>query len=225
MFIPVMVVFFFFTSLPDSLPDEKKKCLFLVSLAVMAVLTVCPGASVGFVSGSSTYMDSLALSAYLPGFISPLVGILLTITLVLFLSWLCLQISRGYTSLLKQSLVFFVFFLLTNNICGYIACNTHKDINNYGSDAVQMNTNLETQPDNILIITQQHYNETLSYCLESRLRKPYQQVTIDAMAAALSETDGIYTPFIPDDQDPNINNHLTPDTDHFLKSVIGFTGR
>lgn len=213
MFVPVMFVF----SLGASFPQQTKKRSLLLALGGMAVLVVFPGASVGFVKGESTYMDSFALSAYLSDFIPPTVGIILTAALVLFLAWLCLQIARDQTSSLKKhSLVFFALFLFYNNTCGYIACTYPKDENGCGSDAVQMNAVLEELPGDVLIVTQQLYNETLSYCLESRLRKPYQQVTIDALIEALAETDGVYRPFIPEDQSPNVGNHLTPETNTFL---------
>lgn len=217
MYLPVPIVFSMGASLSV---DEKKKHLLLASLGIMALLAVFPGASIGFVDGVSTYMDSIALSAYLSGFVPPWVGILLTCSMILSLALVCLQILRNQTSsLLKPIFSFLVVFILVNNICGYFACSTHKDPNNYGSDAVQMNTLLESQPRDVLVITQQHYNDTLSYCLESRLRKPYQHVTVDALAVALSETKGVYTPFIPDDQDPNVGNHTTPATDHFLLGI------
>ena len=214
MYIPVMLVFSL--GIPPCV-EAKRKRLFLISHVVMACFVVFPGATVGFVDGVSTYMDSMALSAYQSEFIPSFYGIFLSVGIVLFLLWICLHVLRGNTTALKkQSLIFFALVLLYNNICCYVACDSHKDKNSYGSDAMQMNTLLEAIPEDVLIITPQHYDETVSYCLESRLRKPYQQVTIDAFISALCETNGVYYPFITADQAPNVGNHSTPKTDRFL---------
>ena len=214
MFVPVMLVFFLSAPLP-----EGKNSLLAISFAVMAVLSVFPGGSVGFVKEESTYIDSLSLSAWLSDFyVPPAAGIVLTVVLALFLAFLSLQAFRGRFSpaLQKISLVFFSLFLLCNTVCGYIAGNSHPDLNGYGADAMEMNSILEELPQDVLIVTRQSYDHPVSFFLESRIRKPYQQVSADALAEALAGSDGFYTPFIPEDRDPNVGNHLTPDTDTFL---------
>ena len=39
---------------------------------------------------------------------------------------------------------------------------------------------------------------------------------MDQIFVSTMETDGVYVPFVPMDQKPNVNNHETPDTDKFL---------
>ena len=219
MYLPVMLVFSLGASGPED--ESSGKCLLYGTLA-MAVLTVFPGAFVGFAPGDSTYMDSLALSAWL-GYcdVPALAGIIGTGFSALFLLALVVQIKRGrrFSLLMKESLIFFILFLLYNNIWGYVASDFNKDSNHYGQDAVEMNTILETLPREVLIVTQQNYDETVSYCLEARLRKPMQQVPVDTFLSALAEEGGVYKPFVPADCPPNVGNRITPDTDTFLFGV------
>ena len=216
MYIPVMVVF----SLASAFPSERKKLIYL--LLFLSVLIVFPGPSVGFAKGESTYIDSVALSSWLGDLGVPVsFGIALSVVSALFFAFLSFRLSRGQknSAFLCQSVFFLFIFLLSNNICGYLSVNTHEDKNNYGFDAVEMNTLVESLSDDILVLTQKNYDETTSYCLEARLRKPQQQVTEDAFIEALVRSGGVYAPFIPADQDPNVGNHLTPDTDTFLFGV------
>ena len=69
-------------------------------------------------------------------------------------------------------------------------------------------------------ITQRYYNDNYTYYLESRLNEPMQQVTTDQIFLEMDQSKGVYSPFVPVDQSPNINNHETPDTDTF---VLGMT--
>lgn len=213
MYVPVMVVF----SLSLPLPEEKSKPLAAALLAV-AIFTAFPSAFVGFVEGESTYIDSLALSAWLkPEFLPYAAGIVLSGVTVLFLLYISFHAFRGsFSPALKiQVLLFFAFFLLYNNVCGYIACNIHQDLYNYRNDAIQLNTLLEKSSDKVLLVTGS-YDDPPSYLLEARLRKPQQFVTSDALINSLSETEGIYTPFIPEDENPNVGNHSTPNTNTFI---------
>ncbi len=222
MYVPVMVVF----SL--GVPWEKSKNTYLaVMLAVIALFLIYPGASAGFVEGdfvdgTSTSVDSLALSGWLKSnYIPPYIGVFLTVLCVCFLLFLSWRALRGRSSSLVHNLCigFFVLVLLVHNVSGYIAGNVGAESYGYGSDAVEMNKLLEELPGDTLIVTQQHYDEILSYGLEARLRKPCQQVTVDAFIKSLSETGGVYTPFVPEDLSPNVGNHLTPDADAFLFGV------
>ena len=43
--------------------------------------------------------------------------------------------------------------------------------------------------------------------------------TVDAFIEALAGSGGVYFPFVPEDQSPNVGNHLTPDTDTFLFGI------
>ena len=69
-------------------------------------------------------------------------------------------------------------------------------------------------------ITQRRYEDIYSYWLESRLNEPMQQVTIEQMFVTMEEKGGVYSPFVPVDQSPNVNNHETPETDTL---VLGMT--
>ena len=216
MFVPVMVVF----SLSAKWPGQAGRRPALLSLSVLAFLVLFPGPAVGFVNGISTYIDSLSLSAWLGDiFIPSYMGSLLSGIFIIFLVFSILQVFRGKSALQRYSLIFLVFFLIYNGVCGYIACSVYSDSAGYGRDAVEMNSLLEPVSEEVLIVTQQNYHDTRSYTLESRLRKPYQQATLDALIDALSETGGIYSPFIPEDQDPNVGNHPTPETDTFLFGI------
>ena len=218
MYIPVMIVFTLGANFSSDLLNRKK----LLPLLVMALLILFPSPSIGFAKADSTYMDSIALSAWLGDLGVPvLAGKLLSVFYSLFLVILSLLLWRGkqFASLLKYSLLFLVAFFLCNNIFAYRSINSHKDKSNYGPDAVEINQMIEALPQEVLIVTQQQYNETASYCLESRLRKPMQQVPEDIFINTIAKSGGTYHFFIPDDQDPNVGNHLTPDTDTFLFGV------
>ena len=212
MYIPVMVVF----SLGIN-PQEEKPSLFLsIALIIMSILTVIPGGRVGFVADTSYCVDSFALSSFLRSDIPSFPGVFLSIVTVLFLLFLnFIFLHRNIGSIQKICLVFFSFVLFCHNICGYIAGNIRID---EGSDidAIEINAVIDLIPKDVLIITQQNYHERHSYWLESRLRKPMQQVTIDSFIQALIKGNGVYSPFVPDDEYPNIGNHSTPNTDTFL---------
>ena len=214
MYIPVLLVF----SL--GYPGEGKKVpqCFLLSLIVMALLTIFPGASIGFVQEETTSIDSLALSAYVKSARVPFyMGILVTVIIVSFLVYISIKVYRGKSiwSLRHPCIIFITLLLLVHNICGYLEGNLSVD--SVAEDAMEMNAYTESSSQDILIITQQNYNEGHSHWLEVYLRKPLQQVTVDSLIReSLAETDGVYNPYIPTDQDPNVGNHPTPETDTFL---------
>ena len=213
MFVPVMLAFSL--GAPGAFTKGSKN--FYVPVVVLAFLAVFPGASVGFVRDETTSIDSLALSAYVK---SPRVpafsGFLLTVLLVSSLLIVCVILYRrsSFQICVHFSCFVFLIFLLLNNVCGYLEGNLPVD--NITEDALEINEFLENTPQEVLIITQQNYNEAHSHWLEVYLRKPEQQVTAYNFIEALSETGGIYHPFIPVDQDPNVNNHETPATDTFI---------
>ena len=209
MFVPVLIVF----TLDISCYENNKS--FVRALAVFSVLAVFPGASAGFKSGRSTIVDSVALSAWLDGFGVPsLAGIVLTVLLVFFSVIVIVQYNKKGLSLRlrKQCLLFLAIFLLCNNICGYIACNSGEKDAALIRDAVEINSAVESLSEPVLIIT--HYST--SDLLDSHLRKSLQQITTDEFLDALKKSDGFYVPFVPADQYPNINNHSTPVTNRFL---------
>ena len=215
MYIPVLFVMSLGAPLPEDKPERKKLAAFLL---LMAVLMVFPGASVGFVKEKSIAIDALSLSAWMKSDLIPFPSsVLLTVISVLSLCFIAYQLlyTGREKTVKKCCLVFFAFFLLVNNICGCFV-SYDRDSDGYGTDAVQMNTIVDRLPQEVLIVTQQQYDDVLSYCLESRIRKPMQQVPSDVFITALAENNGAYIPFIPPDDDPNVGNRLTPDTDEFL---------
>ncbi len=222
MYLPVLSVFSLGTAW-----EKAKKNLLAGLLAVLAVFVIFPGASVGFVEGdyvdgTSTPVDSLALSGWLKSeYLPPWVGIVLTVLLAVFLVFIALQVfRRGASPLLrKYSVGFYIFILLVHNSCGYIAGTVGAESFGYGRDAVEMNALLEALPEKALIITQPKYDDIASYALECRLRSPHQQVPVNAFIKSLSETGGVYTPFVPEDLSPNVGNHSTPETGTFLFGI------
>ena len=111
----------------------------------------------------------------------------------------------------------FIGFILFNAVCAHINANIYIDPTT-SEDALEVNRKISGKE--CLGITQRYYDDIYSYWLESRLNKPMQQVTIDQMFIQMEETDGVYVPFKPVEQSPNVNNHETPDTDVF---VLGMT--
>ena len=213
MYVPAMIVFSLGT---DFHADNRTLAGILTALT--AVLLVIPGASVGFVADESTYIDSLSLSAWLtPEFLPPAVGIILTAATVLFLLQACIRFLSGkkVLTMKTEGICFLAFFLLYNNVCGYAACNIHRDLYDYGEDAMQINSILEDSSEKTLLVTGR-YDDPPSYLLEARLRKPQQMVTADALMKALSDSDGVYTPFVPEDEEPNVGCHSTPAAEQFV---------
>ncbi len=216
MYIPVMV------SLSLAVPAEKWKSskLLIPSLLVLSLFILFPGVKVGFVEGSSTYMDSFALSAYLNSDSIPFfVNYAVSAITVIFLLILCylLYHKPNHPYLFRIALAFFACLLICHNISGYVVSDQNKLIPpDFAQDAREVNEIVENSHEEILGVMQQQYDEILTYWLESRIRKPLQQVTVDCLTSELEKTDGVYLPFIPDNQAPNINNRLTPQTSTFL---------
>jgi len=229
MFIPVMIIF----TTDRNLESSKQKAL-IIALAAFAVLSLFPGARAGFVKGHTGTIDSMTLAAFInnrqlngnvTGWILTALVVVGSVLLIFRIS----ALSKTNTKKLKNEnyqarksfsgivTVSFLFFIVFNSICAHISANVFIDPS-ISSDALEVNRTIIGKE--CLGITQRYYDDIYSYWLESRLNKPMQQVTIDQMFIQMEETGGIYSPFIPVEQAPNVNNHKTPDTDTF---ILGMT--
>ena len=229
MFIPAMYLF----SMDRDLETPKQRRL-VTALAAFIVLCLFPGVRAGFVKGHSGTVSSITLDAFLTnrnmngdaaGWILTALVIGFTVLLISVISAMAkANASRkkaGNPQLKKKlgavATAGFVFFLLFNSVCAHIAAAIYIDPTT-SADALEVNRKISgTEP---LGITQRYYDDIYSYWLESRLDKPMQQVTADQMFVQMEETGGVYSPFVPVAQAPNVNTHETPDTDTF---VLGMT--
>lgn len=214
MFVPVLFVFCL------QIPDKKGKVgkKLIVPLAITAVLSVIPGARVGSVYGESTCIDSIALSAFMrTSHLSSVSGAVLTIALAVFLVFVIMDLSSGISAGLKKlCAVFFVLFALFNNFAAYHITNDISVDPVFAADGVEMNALIEAEEGPVLAITPKHYNDLYTALLETRIRKPMQHVTSENILAEAVETGGVYVPFVPVDQSPNRQNHISTDTGTFL---------
>lgn len=221
MYVPL---YFIFTLAIDR--NKRKKAVgrsAYIALIVFMVLVIFPGGRIGSVAGESNLIDNLALSAFYNNWrIGVFPGIALSAITVLFIGFLCVWFSEGFTAKTQRGCAaFFVVFLLINNVCGYMGGNVYIDPT-IGEDAMEVNQWVEDESGECLGITQLYYNDIRTYWLEARLRKPMQQVTHDNLVVAMLETGGVYEPFVPADQAPNIGNGLTPETNVL---ILGMTIR
>ena len=184
-----------------------------VALILFAVLCIFPGARSGFVKDFSSSIDSLTLNSFYttPRLEGDIFGTILTVLTVLFVVFLLFSLSLGWTrKVVRVCTAFLVVFLLYNNVCAYVNTNVPID-STISADALEVNAVLDEEYP-CLGVTQRHYDDIYSYWLESRLSKPMQQVTIDQMFSEMQRTGGIYEPFTPIDQSPNVGNGLTTDS-------------
>ena len=217
MYIPVMMVF----SLGIRFDGKKTGRTFVLVLAIIAVLSLFPGARAGFVDDKTTEFDSMALSSFttMINHNGHLVGWIVTVLTLMFLLYVMTSVlKKGFTGGLQKScLCFFAGFVLINAVSAHINMYTYIDPT-IAADAREINELIRDK--DCLGITQRRYSDYYSYWLESRLSEPMQQVTVEQMFLQMDETGGVYTPFVPVEQSPNVHNHETPDTDHF---VLGMT--
>ena len=213
MYVPVMYVI---SQDRDSLTDRDIRRL-SAALIAFAVLAVFPGVRAGFVSGFTTEIDSMSLSAFFTGAFADgsRTGWILTAFTVLFTLFLICRLHKdGFSSGLQcASFLFFAAFLIFNAVCAHFAVlSSLPDL--ISTDALEVNE-LTVEKEHLGIM-QRYYDDFNTFWLESRLNAPMQQVTIDQMFLALAETDGVYVPFVPLEQAPNVKNHSTPKTDSFV---------
>ena len=229
MFIPVMYIFSI-----DVEPEYGKNRRLLIALIVFIILSIFPGARAGFVKGTSGSIDSIVLNAFtttrnqngmITGWILTAYTIICTLLLIRKLNAESRTgtVKKKYRDpnrgrkLHKTGTMCFIGFILFNAVCAHINANIYIDPTT-SEDALEVNRKIAGKES--LGITQRYYDDIYSYWLDSRLNKPMQQVTIDQMFIKTEETDGVYVPFKPVEQSPNVNNHETPDTDLF---VLGMT--
>ena len=191
-----------------------------VALIAFVVLCIFPGVRAGFVKDFSNAIDSITLASFSTTSLleGDIFGTILTVITVLFALYLFFSLSLGWTpKVVRMCTLFLSFFLLFNNTCAYIISFVSVD-STLGDDALEVNEILDTEYP-CLGIMQRDYDDIYSYLLESRLNRPMQQVTIDQMSVIMQTTGGIYNPFTPIDQSPNVGNGPTPDTSVF---VLGY---
>ena len=208
--IPVCYMF----SAEQSIQKVNRKAL-AVLLTVFLILTVFPSPSVGFIKGFSTRIDSVSVAAY-NNETSGVLGLLATIMLVFFIVSLILTLISSKVnpkSFLKYCFVFLSVFLLYNNVCAYVNADAHAS-SAMCEDAVELDKMIGRKQ--CLGITQQMYDDIYSYGMESRINAPMHQVTSNQFYVEILQTKGVYVPFVPIDQSPNINCHATPETEYFV---------
>jgi len=213
MFVPA---YFVFAIRAKRAKGKVQKSLY-IALIVFIALCIFPGARVGFPKDDGSSIDSVMLSAFYttPRLDGGLGGTLLTIFVIVWIVCVIYALTIGWNQrVIRMCASFFAVFLLYNNVCAYLHTNVPID-STIGDDAREINAILEEKSP-CLGVTQRMYNDIYSYWLESRLNRPMQQVTIDQMCASMASTGGVYEPFIPIDQSPNVGNGLTPDTETLI---------
>lgn len=214
MYVPIFFVF----SLKIPVMKEKVQKRLVIAMIVMTVLSVFPGARVGSVYGESTCIDSMALSGFMrTPHLSSVSGVILTIALATFLVFVIMDMNNGISAGLKRlCALFFIVFIIYNNFAAYHITDNISIDPVFASDGVEMNALIEEEDAPVLAITPKHYNDLYTGLLETRIRKPMQHITIENILSEALETGGSYVPFVPVDQAPNRQNHLSPDTGTFL---------
>ncbi|MBR0353348.1 MAG: glycosyltransferase family 39 protein [Oscillospiraceae bacterium] len=218
MYIPAFFVFSSGLDLSSRTIGKGKRIK--TAMIVFAVLAVFPGARAGFVKGETRSIDSMILSAFINTrrLNATISGWIVTIIILVFTVCFIIEISKGWKEKLKNASSVFLFVVVAvNALCAHINVNVYIDPT-ISEDAVEVKELIGKRE--ALGITQRYYDDIYSYWLDGRLNYPMQQVTVDQMFVEMEEQGGIYTPFIPVDQSPNVNNHETPDTDLF---VLGMT--
>ena len=229
MFVPVMYIF----TADRDLESPKHKPL-MIALAVFSVLSLFPGVRAGFVDGETGVIDSVTLDAFVNSrkLNGDVTGWILTVCTVVFSVLLMYRFSQLSGSgalkrkdaylqqkrmLVRFATAGFALFVLFNSVCAYVSASIYIDPT-VSQDALEVNQ--KTADRECLGVTQRYYDDIYSYWLDSRLSRPMQQVTIDQMFIEMEKSGGVYSPFVPVEQSPNVNNHATPDTDTL---VLGMT--
>lgn len=222
MYIPVMYVFTI-----DRDGPVKPNLGYAVALIVFLVLAIFPGARTGFVKGQTNVIDSMTLDAFIQSsrLNGTATGWILTALVVGFSPVFLYDAFRKQRSAKEQrrsnlstvGTIYFVIFILFNALCAHVSANVYIDPN-IAADAREVNRTIGSK--DVLGVTQRYYDDIYSYWLDSRLNIPMQQVTVDQMYLEMQASGGVYAPFVPAEQAPNVNNHETPDTDTI---VLGMT--
>ena len=220
MFVPVFITF----AAAADLTALKSNRLLRIALIIFAIMMILPGIRIGFVRGFSGSIDSMSLAAFFTTahFNGQTVGWILTCVTVIYVLYVILRARKGglSNSIIKCTTIYMTVFFLFNNVAAYKQSDIYLDNDKKLShsvieDAKEVNQILDST-ESALCVTQRYYDDIYSYWLESRLTKPLQHVTIDQMYVSMNETGGIYHPFVPLDQAPNIGSHETVDTTTFV---------
>ena len=221
MYIPLMYVF-----AVDMDRCQKKSKSYIVALIAFMVLSVFPGVRAGFVTGDTAMIDSVTLSAFINtrNVNGNVTGWVATALALVFSGIFLYNAIKQKSFTQKQNRVvfeignlFLILFFLFNAVCAHVCAYSSVDPT-IAADAAEVNRIIGSE--RCLGVTQRHYADVYSYYLDGRLNVPMQQVTSDQMFVEMQKTNGVYIPFVPQDQVPNVNNHETTDTDTF---VLGMT--
>lgn len=214
MFVPAYVIF----SLHVGSHNGKNQNLYRCVLA-LSVLLIFPGVWIGFPSKTSSTIDSLALSAFAssPTLNGTVFGILCTVLALLPLLALLPDMQKGWQPKkhAKFAVIFYALMLLLNTGCAYAHTNLYIDPT-IRQDALEINDMLNGSEEEFLGITQSDFISFDTFWLDSRLNEPMQMVTFPQMYVAMAERQGIYQPFVPQDQPPIIHSHETPNASRFI---------
>ncbi len=221
MYIPLMYVF-----AAAIIPFGEKNKGFMIAMIVFLALSIFPGARAGFVPDRTVGIDSLTLNAFtvtrmldgrVTGWIATVLVVVFSIIVLYYVPKSISSSGKQMKTLIGIGNVFFALFIVFNSVCAHVHAKIDVDPT-ITDDAAQVNRIIGSK--RCLGITQRYYNDIYSFWLDSRLNVPMQQVTIDQMFVQMFGSNGKYSPFVPVEQYPNINNNETPDTDTF---VLGMT--
>lgn len=202
-------------------PEEKKGAFappFKTVLVICAVAALLLGLKLALLPGDPSTVDALSLCSTIHNsqYDGTVPGVICAVLMCLSGLLLAFNIDPRFPQKGKTlTLVLFAAFLVYNNICAAVAVRQPSS-KETSADASEINGWLMETEQTPLGIMQTRYSDILTYRLESRLVRPMQQVTSEQMVSAMVETDGVYKPFVPIDQNPNKNNGLTPETNVFV---------
>ena len=212
MYLPV---FYALTCAAENGLRERERGLAL-ALLCFALLCLFPGVRAGVVPGHTNAIDSAALSAFIPtgSFDARLAGWAVTLSVAAFsLILACLFWYGKQTAARRIPFAFLLALLIVQSVFAHLNARFPVDPALL-ADAREVSERVGDRE--YLGVTQRYYDDLSSYWLDSRLNRPMQQVTFDQMFASMEETEGVYIPFVPEEQAPNVHNHLTPDTNLLL---------
>ncbi len=216
MYVPAFFIF----AMGIDVPGKKISKGLLVALGIFIVLCLFPGVRLGFVKGTSNSVDSIQLGAFHSAnrHDGTATGWIATIIMVVLSSFLLMSLKDGWKSSLKKlCMICYALLVLLNAVCANM--NAHVIIDpTISADAREVNS-LITGRDAVGV-TQRKYDDIYSYWLDGRLNQPMQQITIDEMYVQMSKSGGVYRPFIPTQQAPNVRSHETNEADTL---VLGIT--
>lgn len=217
MFVPVFITF----TLSVETACKKSKAL-TVALICLMVLSVVPGASFGFPEKYSV-IDNMALSAYrtTSRFDSTVTGILNTFLLAGGMCFMLLGISKGWNSRRDHKIAAILMAVLLgfNTVCVGVQL-VNRPVIDVGArqDAREVNRFVKEKQGKCLGVMPRYYSEVYTNLLDVSLTIPIMQVTADQMYAETEKAGGVYQPFVPLDQSPNVGCGITPQTEDLVLS-------